>query len=98
MRIMISQPMNGKTNEQIKEERKELVDELEKQGHTVINTIFDFNKGGGEKVSSMFYLAKSIEAMDKVDAVIFMKGWENARGCVAEEYIAKKYGKFVKYL
>lgn len=98
MKIMISQPMNGKTNEQIKEERKELVEELEEQGHTVINTIFDFNKGEGEKVTPMFCLAKSIEAMDKADAVVFMKGWENARGCVAEEYIAKKYGKFVKYL
>ena len=39
MKIMISQPMNGKTNEQIKEERKELVEELEEQGHTVINNL-----------------------------------------------------------
>ena len=98
MRIMISQPMRGKTNKQIKEERKELVKELEEQGHIVINTIFDFDENKEEKVNPVLYLAKSIESLGEADAVVFMKGWENARGCVAEEYIARKYGKFVKYL
>lgn len=31
MKIMISQPMKGKTNEQIRQERAELVKELEKK-------------------------------------------------------------------
>ena len=33
MRIMISQPMTGKTTEEIREEREELVEQLESQGH-----------------------------------------------------------------
>ena len=41
MKIMISQPMKGKTNEQIREERAELVKELQKEGHEVIDTVFE---------------------------------------------------------
>ena len=40
MKIMISQPMNGKTTEQIRKERVELVKELESQGHEVLDTVF----------------------------------------------------------
>lgn len=95
MKIMISQPMNGKTEKQIKDERKYLVQELEEQGHEVIDTIIkDFD----DEVSPILYLAKSIEFLDKADAIIFMKGWEDARGCVIEHLIAEKYHKFIKEL
>lgn len=97
MKIMISQPMKGKTEEQIRVEREELVKELENQGHEVIDTIFTECPPENANIG-MWYLAKSIEAMSEVDAVVFMKGWENARGCVAEEYIARKYNKLYKYL
>lgn len=97
MRIMISQPMNGKTEEQIRTEREELVKELESKGYEVVDTIFTDVPPENADIG-MWYLAKSIEAMSEVDAVVFMKGWENARGCVAEEYIARKYNKFYKYL
>ena len=33
MKLMISQPMRGKTNEQIRKERKELIKKLESEGH-----------------------------------------------------------------
>jgi Asp-tRNA(Asn)/Glu-tRNA(Gln) amidotransferase A subunit family amidase len=95
MKIMISQPMNGKTEKQIKDERKYLVQELEEQGHEVIDTIIkDFD----DEVSPILYLAKSIEFLDKADAIVFIKGWEDARGCVIEHLIAEKYHKFIKEL
>ena len=95
MKIMISQPMNGKSNEQIKEERKELIKQLESEGHEVVDTVLAMEtpKGIHEPI---YYLAKSIEAMSLVDGVVFMKGWENARGCKIEHIIAKEYGLFVK--
>ena len=97
MKIMISQPMKGKTEEQIREEREELVKELESKGHEVIDTVFA-KEPPKDADMGMFYLAMSINAMSKVDGVVFMKGWESSRGCVAEEYIARKYNKFCKYL
>ena len=94
---MISQPMKGKTEEQIRAERAELVKELESKGHEVIDTVFTSNPPEDADMG-MFYLAMSINAMSYVDGVVFMQGWENNRGCVAEECIARKYNKFCKYL
>ncbi len=93
MKIMISQPMRGKTEKEIKDEREALVKKLEEEGHEVLETVFeDFDC----YASPIAYLAKSIEFLDKADAVVFMQGWENARGCKIEYQIAKEYGKFIK--
>ena len=97
MKIMISQPMNGKTTEQIRKERVELVKELEKQGHEVVDTIFA-KETPKDCDTAIYYLSKSIEAIGKVDGLVFMKGWENARGCRIENQVALAYGKFIKLL
>lgn len=97
MKLMISQPMRGKTTEQIENERKLLVEELEKQGHKVINTIFA-EETPKDCDTALFYLSKSIEAIGKVDGVVFMPGWENARGCRIEYEVAASYSKFIKIL
>lgn len=39
MKLMISQPMRGKTNKQIREERAELVSGLQEEGNEVIDTV-----------------------------------------------------------
>ena len=97
LKIMISQPMKGKSEEQIRNERAELIKELESKGHEVVDTIFteDAPKNCDEAI---YFLSKSIEAMSKVDAIIFMPGWENARGCKIEHEIAVRYNKLVKEL
>lgn len=94
MKIMISQPMRGKTTEQIRSERECLVKELEAKGHQVVDTIFA-EESPKDCDTAIFYLSKSIEAIGKVDAVVFMAGWENARGCRIEYDVATNYGKFI---
>ncbi len=95
MKIMISQPMNGKTEKQIRDERKNLIRELEEEGHEILETVFDdFDC----YASPIAYLARSIEFLDKADAIVFMQGWEKARGCIIEHEIAVKYHKFIKEL
>ena len=96
MKIMISQPMRGKTNEQIRQERAELVKELEEQGHEVIDTVFE--TAPADEDVAIFMLSQSIRYIGKVDAVVFMPGWENARGCRIEYEVADNYGKFIKTL
>lgn len=96
MKIMISQPMKGKTNEQIRAERAELAEKLKEQGHEVVDTVFDDFPNG--QATPLHYLAKSIEFLANVDGVVFMKGWQNARGCRIEEICAREYGKFIMYL
>ena len=96
MKVMISQPMNGKTEEQIKEERKELINAIESNGDEVLNTIFT-EEAPKDCDTAIYYLAKSIEAISKVDRVVFMRGWEKARGCVIEHLVAVKYNKQIIY-
>lgn len=92
--VMISQPMRGKTDEEIREERKQVVNMLENQGFNVIDTIIeDFT----DKIDPIFYLVKSLEYLANANYVYFMKGWEKARGCKIEHEVAVEYGKEVIY-
>ena len=88
MKVMISQPMRGKTKEEILAVRNYIKEVLVGSDFEVINTLFDF----GDK-PAIFYLAKSIEAMVEDDVVIFAPDWEQARGCRIEFELAKAYGK-----
>lgn len=97
IKVMISQPMKNKTQEEIKEERAELVKELEEKGYEVIDTIFT-DEPPKDSDYAIYLLSKSIEAMSKVDSVVFMEGWREALGCKIEYEIAMQYHKFVKEL
>jgi hypothetical protein len=88
--------MRGKTNEQIKQGRAAVVKQLEAEGHVVIDTVFDtVPKGVNEAI---YYLSKSIELLGQADGVVFMPGWNTARGCIIEHQVATSYNKFIKYL
>lgn len=95
MKLMISQPMKGKTNEQIREERAELVSRLQEEGNEVIDTVFE-NAPEDEDIT-IYMLSQSIRYIGKVDGIVFMKGWEKARGCKIEHEVAVEYGKQVFY-
>lgn len=96
MKVMISQPMKGKTNEQIKSEREQLVKEIENNGDIVLDTVFDESPKDVDE--AIWCLSKSIEYLAKADKIIFMNGWEKARGCKIEFEIAKEYGKTIVIL
>lgn len=95
MKIMISQPMKGKTNEQIREERAELVKRLQEEGNEVVDTVLE-NAPADEDIA-IYMLSQSIRYIGKVDALYFMRGWEKARGCNIEHQVAVAYGKQVFY-
>lgn len=96
MKAMISQPMRGKTEEQIREEREKITKKLENFGWEVVDTIFTDEPPKGDDVA-IWYLSKSIEAISKVDAVMFMNGWHNARGCRIEHSVCLEYKKATMY-
>ncbi|MCI9245556.1 MAG: DUF4406 domain-containing protein [Clostridia bacterium] len=96
MKIMISQPMRGKTEEQIKTERKEIVDKFNKMHIDVINTLFS-EEAPENCNTAVFYLGKSISAMKDIDAIYMCDNWREARGCVIEHEVATKYGIKILY-
>lgn len=87
--------MKGRTNQEIKEERAELVKRIEEEGDIVLDTVF--NKAPKNVDEAVWFLARSIEFLASADKVIFMKGWEKARGCKIEHQVAVEYGKEIMY-
>lgn len=93
MKVFISLPTHGKTNEKI-------ISEL-KAARTAISLIFPdqeltiiHNNGciAPSGAGRLFYLGSAIQRLDGVDAVYFCKGWEEAKRCRVEHYICELYG------
>ena len=104
MKAMLSQPMAGKTDEEIIATREKAIQVLESKGYELVNTLFTdewYNKENMEKRGvvqiPLCFLAKSLDHMSLCDAVYFCKGWENARGCRIEHEAAKAYGLEIMY-
>lgn len=104
MKAMISQPMAGKTPEDIVETRNRAIKFLEERGYDVVNTLFtdvwyseSSMKDRGVVNKPLCYLAKSLENMSLCDIAYFCKGWERARGCLIEHEAATAYGLIVMY-
>lgn len=104
MKVMLSQPMAGKTEEEIVATRERAIKALEGMGYEVVNTLFtdawyapeNMKERGVENIPLCF-LAKSLENMSKCHAAYFCKGWHNARGCRIEHEAAKAYGMTILY-
>lgn len=96
MKVMISQPMNGRTEQQIKEERKAIIDKFNKMHIEVIDTIFTEEAPRDCNVA-VYYLGKSISAMKDIDALYMCDNWREARGCKIENEVAKEYGIKILY-
>lgn len=104
MKAMLSQPMNGKTEEEIKATRERAIAQLESMGYEVVNTLFTDEWYSREKMEErgvvqipLCFLAKSLENMSLCHAAYFCKGWKNARGCIIEHAVAKAYGLTILY-
>jgi hypothetical protein len=98
VRLFISQPMRGKSDEEIESEREDLIAIAKAvyAGHGEVEVIDSFFKGGldvpaGAK-APLYYLSKSLELLATADVVIFAEDWREARGCRIEHECADGYG------
>lgn len=104
LKAMLSQPMGGKTQEEIVETRERAIHALQERGYKVVNTLFTDEWYGKEAMEArgvvqipLCFLAKSLENMSLCHAAYFCKGWEQARGCRIEHEAAKAYGLEIIY-
>lgn len=104
MKAMLSQPMNGKTEQEIVETRNKAIKALEAAGYEIVNTLFTDEWYSKEKMEErgvvqipLCFLAKSLENMSLCHAAYFCKGWEKARGCKIEHDAAVAYGLKILY-
>lgn len=91
-RIFISQPMGGRSEESILNERDEIENMLEKEYGDVLIIDSYIKNSPHDANSSLWCLGKSIELLSTADMAYFARGWECARGCTIEFLCARKYG------
>lgn len=103
-KAMISQPMAGKTDDEIVRTRDRALMHLEELGYSTVNTLFTDEWYSKESMEArgvvqipLCFLAKSLENMSLCHAAYFCKGWEQARGCRIEHEAAKAYGLKIIY-
>ena len=103
-KAMLSQPMAGKTNEEIVATREKAIRVLKEKGYEIVNTLFTDEWYSKEKTAErgvvqipLCFLAKSLDNMSRCHAAYFCKGWENARGCRIEHEAAVAYGLEIFY-
>ena len=91
MRLFISQPMKDRTDEEIKDERRRITEEVSKY-HADVEVIDSFFEEVPHFVRPLWFLGKSLELMSTADAAFFAPGWRRARGCRIEHDCAVEYG------
>lgn len=91
-KLFISQPMKGKTDEEILAARKRAVESAEKELGEPVEVIDSFFQNAPAEARPLWFLGKSLELLSTADVAYFAKGWETARGCKIEHECAVEYG------
>lgn len=93
MKVFISQPMSGLSNEEIRRVRKKAQDDCCKMFNIdnveVLDTWYeDFE----EMYTNHFWcLGEAIKKLAYADLVWFVQGWEDSHGCCVEMACVKEY-------
>lgn len=96
MKIFISQPMKGKTEEDILEERKKLIELAEDIVENPVDVIDSYFKDAPKTednvvIDRVCYLGKSIQKLAEADAAVFGSGWKTTPGCIIEHKVCELY-------
>lgn len=97
MNVFISQPMRGKTEEEILRERekgkqlaKSIYGDVE-----IIDSYISINPTARNQ--ALWMLGDSLMMLATADAALFLDGWQDARGCKIEHTCCLEYGIDTSY-
>jgi hypothetical protein len=91
-RLFISQPMNGKTDEEILYTRESIIADVKKLVEDDVEVIDSFFQSAPHDAKPLWFLGKSLELLSTADCAYFGEGWKYARGCKIEHECAVQYG------
>ena len=89
-KVFISQPMNGRSFEELMAERNILTLIAQSYFDEPIEVIDSYLKE--EYANPLYYIAESIKLLAQADAAIFAPEWDNGRGCRVERKVCDEYG------
>lgn len=107
MKVMISQPIEGRNEQEIENTYKRACKKLEAQGHQIIYN-YAIDKEDLYETLKEYYgtvilnpelrlLVDSLDSMSVSEAVYFCKDWEKSRHCRLEHKSAQEYGLKIIY-
>lgn len=99
VKVFISQPMTGRTDEEITEERIKAISAVQKKYPLCyVMEINSFNKGALNNSDPITELGRCVSLMADANVVVFCKGWANSKGCNVEYEVALQYDLPLIYL
>lgn len=90
-KLFISQPMKGKTNEEILKERKEAISLVKLAINEDVEVIDSFFQNAPHDAKPLWFLGKSLELLSTADVAYFCDDWSNYRGCCMEHNACLHY-------
>lgn len=94
MKIYISIPITGQDIEQVEARLIFAKAVLERKGHTPVSPL---DVSDNPDASYAEHMGRDISALLDCDAVVFLDGWEESKGCALEHAAAKIYNKLITY-
>ena len=91
-KLFISQPMKGKTDEQILAERERAIEAAKELVGEEVEIIDSFFQAAPADAKPLWFLGKSLELLSYADVAYFAPGWNQFRGCKIEHECAVQYG------
>ena len=91
-KLFISQPMRGKTDKEILDERETAIKEAEAVLKEPVEVIDSFFQSAPADAKPVWFLGKSLEFLSNADIAYFASGWNEARGCKIEHDACVAYG------
>ena len=90
-KLFISQPMRGKTDEEIFAVREKAIRSAEKMLGEPVEVIDSFFQSAPADARPLWFLGKSLELLSTADVAFFAEGWNEFRGCKIEHTCAVEY-------
>ena len=90
-KLFISQPMKGKTDEEILAVREKAIKAAEKLIGEPVEVIDSFFRSAPVDAKPLWFLGKSLELLSTADVAYFAPGWTDFRGCKIEHTCAVEY-------
>lgn len=94
MRIYISLPITGRDIDDVGEEAARAEEAIRRAGHTPVSPLALEHRDPEDYPAVM---GTDITALLCCDAVMFLPGWKDSRGCRLEHAAARIYGKHIWY-
>lgn len=93
VKVFISQPMKGKTNEETQAERQKAVEAAQKlfcdESVEILDSYF---QDAPDEAKPLWFLGEALKLLSTADVAVFTPGWNNYRGCKIEHICAMEYG------